>query len=225
VSAGPAYVFIAIEHDAAFVGRAALSSLAINAGTIVFCVIYARIAQTQRTVVSLLSSLAIWAVLATAIRSVDWTLTGAALLNLAASIACFYAGRRYRHTPMPPVVRRWYDVPLRAAMVGTLVTTVVALSSQLGPSTTGILALFPIVLTSIILIFQPRIGGPATAAVTANGVLGLAGYAVALIELHLAAVPLGSAAALALSVVISLVWNYAVVMIRRARVAAAAKPQ
>ncbi len=225
VSAGPAYVFIALDHDPAFVGRAALSSLAVNAATIVFCVAYARIARTQGTIVSLLGSLAIWGTLATGIRSVDWTLAEAALLNVAAAVACFYAGQRYRHTPMPAVVRRWYDVPLRAVMVATLVTTVVAVSAQVGPAMTGILALFPIVLTSIIVIFQPRVGGAGTGAITANGVLGLAGYAVALVELHVGAEPLGSGIALALSLVISIVWNYGVVMIRRRRFATAAKSQ
>ena len=72
--------------------------------------------------------------------------------------------------------RRWYDMPLRAAMVACLVAVVVGTSARVGPSVTGLLAVFPIVLTSLMLIFQPRIGGPATAALLANTMWGLAGF-------------------------------------------------
>ena len=95
-----------------------------------------------------------------------------------------------------------------------LVAMVVVLSSHVGPKVTGILALFPIVLSSLVLIFQPRIGGPATAALTANSVAGLMGYAAVLVVVHLAAVPLGSATALLLALCVAVGWNLSVVAIR-----------
>jgi hypothetical protein len=100
-------------------------------------------------------------------------------------------------------------------MVATLVVTVVALSSRVGQTVTGILALFPIVLVSLILIFQPRIGGPATATITANGIPGLAGYGVALVVLHLVAMPAGTATALALALGVSIGWNLLILGLRR----------
>ena len=57
----------------------------------------------------------------------------------------------------------------------------------------GVIALFPAVFTSLILILTPRIGGPATAAVLANGQWGLIGFGTAIVVLHLAALPLGRA--------------------------------
>ena len=80
---------------------------------------------------------------------------------------------------------------------------------------TGQLAVFPIVLSSLMLIFQPRIGGPATAALIANGLWGLAGFSVALVVLHVAAIPLGIWAAFGLSLATSLAWNLTVWSIRR----------
>ena len=71
------------------------------------------------------------------------------------------------------------DIPLRAALVATLVATVVTLSRWVGPTISGIIALFPVVYSSLMLILQPRIGGPATAAVIANGSWGLIGFAIA----------------------------------------------
>jgi hypothetical protein len=73
-------------------------------------------------------------------------------------------------------------------------------------------------LTSLVLIFQPRIGGRATAAITANGVAGLAGYGAALVLLHLVAVTLGSPAALTLALLVSIGWNLAVLLLRKATV-------
>ena len=76
---------------------------------------------------------------------------------------------------MPLITRRWYDIPLRAALVATLVATVVTTSGWVGPKVSGIIALFPIVFTSMMLILHPRIGGPPTAAVLANSAWGLIG--------------------------------------------------
>ena len=61
--------------------------------------------------------------------------------------------------------------------------------------------------TSLILILHPRIGGPATAAVIANGLWGLIGFGIAIVVLHLAALPLGRAAALGLALATCVAWN------------------
>ena len=55
---------------------------------------------------------------------------------------------------MPPTRRRWFDIPLRASLVAVNVAIVVTLSSHVGPAVTGQLAVFPIVMTSLMLIFQ-----------------------------------------------------------------------
>jgi hypothetical protein len=65
------------------------------------------------------------------------------------------------------------------------------------------------------LILHRRIGGPATAAVLANAVPALAGFGVALLTLHLTAVPLGSAAALFVALGVSVAWNAIIYAIRR----------
>ena len=77
------------------------------------------------------------------------------------------------------------------------------------------LAVFPVIYASIMLILHRRIGGPATAAVLANAISGLAGFAVALLTLHLTAEPLGSASALVLALGISVAWNAAIYGVRR----------
>jgi len=215
IAAGPAYVFLALDHDADFIATSALASLAANAANMVFCTVHAAVAQSRGVVVSLATALGAWILLATAARSVGWNLPEVVLLNAIVFAACVAISRRFRAAPMPPAIRRRYDVPLRAGMVSALVAAVVVLSTRVGPTVTGLLALFPIVLISLILIFQPRIGGRATAALTANAVVGLGGFAAALIALHVAVMPLGVPAALMLALLVSIGCNLTAAVARR----------
>jgi hypothetical protein len=215
IAAGPAYMFLALDHDAAFIAESALASLAINAVTAVYALTYAATAQARGMASSLAAALTAWAVLAMTVGSIEWTLAAVLLLNVIVIPACAAIGRRFRDAPMPLVTRRSYDVPLRAAMAAVLVAVVVGLSARVGATVTGILAVFPIVLTSLMLILQPRIGGRATAAVLANTIPGLGGFAFCLLALHLAAVPLGSAAALLLALAVSIGANLSIWAARR----------
>src|SRR5438093_8512066 len=207
ISAGPAYAFLSLDHDAAFIAASATASLAANAVTGLFALCYMILAQVRGPALSLAGALGSWFLLAFLVRSVEWTLAGALALNAAAYLVCLPAARWFRSASFRPPRRRWYDVPLRAVLVALLVASVIGLSARVGPAVTGTLAVFPMVLTSLILIFHPRIGGPATAALIANTLPGLVGFAFAVLALHLAAVPLGKAAALGLALAISVGWN------------------
>jgi hypothetical protein len=69
------------------------------------------------------------------------------------------------------------------------------------------------------LILHRRVGGKPTAAVMANAVLGLVGFAVACVVLHFAAESLGAAIGLALALVASVGWGLSVLMARRRGIA------
>jgi hypothetical protein len=207
VSAGPAYLFLALDHDAAFVANAALASLPINAVTIVLGLAYVILAQRSPTIISLGASIVLWFTAALLVRSFEWTFAAGVILNVAVYAICLPLVQRYRSAKMPLITRRWYDIPLRAALVATLVAVVVTLSGRVGPTVSGIIALFPVVFTSLMLVLQPRIGGPATAAVIANGLWGLIGFGTAVAVLHLGAKYLGSPIALSLALATCVAWN------------------
>ncbi len=207
ISAGPSYVFLALDHDAAFIAEGALASLAINAATMFLALTYVVLAQRRNAFISIAGAMAVWVVLAVLERRVHWSLTSGVIANAIAFAICLPLFRPYQHAKMPLITRRWHDIPLRAGMVATLVATVVTLSSWVGPEVSGMIALVPIVLTSMMLILHPRIGGPATAALIANGGWGLMGFGLSFVVLHLAAVPLGSASALCLALTTCLIWN------------------
>jgi hypothetical protein len=209
ISAGPSYVFLALDHDAAFIAQGALASLPVNAATMSLALTYVWLAQRCSTVVSLGAAVLVWFALAAVVRSTEWSLMSGIAVNAVAFAIVLPLMARFRHVKMPVIVRRWYDIPLRAALVASLVATVVTLSSTIGPAGSGILALYPVVLTSLMLLLQPRIGGPATAAVIANGGWGLMGFGLSIVALHLTAVRLGSALALSLALAICVAWNLA----------------
>jgi hypothetical protein len=219
VSAGPVYVFLALEHDAQFISQSALGSLTVNAVTGVYALTYAMLAARHGMVVSLGAALAAWFGLGVAVRFVDWTFLSAVLFCILVQGVCLTLSRPYRHAPMPPAQRRWYDLPLRAGMVAVLVVLVVMLSPYLGPFGSGMMAVFPIVLSSIILILHPRVGAHATAAVIANTISGLIGFALGLATLHVTAVPLGVWNAFALTLSISIGWNLMVLALRKRGIA------
>src|ERR1700738_351377 len=76
ISAGPSYVFLSLDHDAAFIAESALASLPINAATIFLGLTYAVLAQRRSALVSAGTAVAVWIALGSIIRSVQWTFTG-----------------------------------------------------------------------------------------------------------------------------------------------------
>lgn len=219
VSAGPSYLFLAMDHDAVFIAQGSLASLPMNAGTILMCLVYVHLAQNRGLIVSLAVGIAVWFVFAALTRAYEWTLLGGIAINAVALGVCLPLVQRFRHAKMPLITRRWYDIPLRAALVATLVAVVVTLSNTVGPRISGMIALFPAVFTSLILILMPRIGGPATAAVLANAQWGLIGFGIAIVALHLTALPLGRAAALSLALAVCVAWNFGLWIYGRRRLA------
>lgn len=217
IAAGPAYVFLALDHDSAFIAQSAIGSIAAHAATAAFSLAYVLLAQRFGVAVSVGGAVAVWFALAFPLRSVPWTFLGVAGTNLAIFAVCILLTARYRHAAMPPIASRWYDVPLRALMVAGLVAAVVGLSGRVGATVTGLLAVYPIVMTSLMLIFQPRVGGPATAALIANTMWGLVGFSAGLFTVHLATLRLGSWAGLALALAVSVVWNLTLWGLRRRR--------
>jgi hypothetical protein len=165
------------------------------------------LAQRQGAIVSAGAAVAVWITLASLIRMVDWTLLGGLIANAVTFAICVPLLQGYRHVKMPLITRRWYDIPLRAGLVATLVATVVTASGWVGPKISGIIALFPVVFTSLMLILHPRIGGPPTAAVIANGAWGLMGFGLAIAVLHVAVLQFGSAAGLSLALATCVCWN------------------
>ena len=219
ISAGPSYVFLALDHDAGFIAESALASLPVNAATVGLSLTYVMLAQRRGMVVSLAAAVLVWLALTLVMQAVDWSPTAGILANGVAFAICLPLVQPFRAVKMPLITRRWYDIPLRAALVATLVATVVTFSRWVGPAVSGTLALFPAVFTSLMLILHPRIGGPPTAALIANSVWGLIGFGAAIAVMQVAALRFGSAIALSLALVTCVGWNLGLWALSRRRLA------
>jgi uncharacterized membrane protein (GlpM family) len=219
VAAGPAYALLALQHDAAFIAASALGSFAVNAASFVFLAAMALLATRVHWGLALVGGLAAWVIAVLLIRCVDWDVCGAIALNLAtilASLAATRSVQRNAGTPPGPLRRRWFELPVRAVMVGAMVGAVVTGSHALGPMLTGMAAVFPVAFTSFALLMLPRVGGDIAAAIMVSALRAMPGLALALLTLHLAAVPLGAGVALAAALVPSLLWS-AMLMLMRGR--------
>ncbi len=215
LGAGPVYVFLALDHDVQFIAASAVNSLAVNMVNVAFALIYALLAQKRTLPVSLSLAMLAWIALVWIVKAIQWSVTGAFLANVAVLAVSIALARPLRHVKIPPLRTYWYDYALRAAMVATLVGITVSLSFRIGPGGSGILAVFPIILISVMLILHRRVGGKPTAAVMANAVTGLVGFAFACVVLHFAALAFGSAIGLSLALATSVAWSLAVYSARR----------
>ncbi len=210
VTVWPSYVFLALEHDNAFIAETAAAGFAMCAINAIYILIYAVLGRRRNLAFSIGSAFAVWLVLAALARSYAWTFGAAAILNLVIYPACAWLGKDLRHAKMPPVVRKWYDVPFRTLLVCLLVGTVLVISNAVGPIATGFVAVFPISTTSTILILHPRLGGEPTAALAANGIAGLAGNGIGLAALMLIMPILGTTTALVAALVVPMLWNLSI---------------
>lgn len=223
VSAGPAYVFLAMQHGADFVAASALSSFAANAATGLFLIVYGILAGRMAPWASLGAAVLAWLVASLGTHQVGWTATTALVLNLTVygvGFAILDAARSTAPRATPSAPRRRFDQAVRAVAVAAFVSLVVAISALLGPTATGIAAVFPISLISLIVIVRPRIGGVASSLLAANALRAMLGFGLTLLALHLAIAPWGAPTALTLALLVSASWSVALLLLRRRRLLA-----
>jgi len=219
ISAGPAYAFLAVDHGSDFIAASALIGLAVSAATVVYMVVYAAAAQRLGVLASVGSALGIWVICIGFILREQWSLGGALALNMAVYALAIPLARRFSGATIRKSPRKHaWDVPLRAALVMAVVGVTLVAGRTLGPSIAAVAALAPVVLISMALILQPRVGGAAAASVVANGVPGMLGFVGALSLLHLGVVRFGTAVALILALAVSVGWNASLITLRRWRV-------
>lgn len=217
-SAGPAYVMLALKQDAAFVAESAVASLASMAAIPPFVTALVHLAPRTNVVVTLAGGLTAWALFAVPITQMSWTPWTA--LGLCALVFPFGFWATRTPVTIPPDRPRgtaaWYDIPVRALVVGLFVAGVVTASDALGPAVTGLGSVFPIVFLSLTTILHLRLGG-AVAAATMHGALRVvAGMTVALLTLHYAVAAWGSAIGLTLFFAVSFAWAGFLIGLRRA---------
>ncbi len=208
VSIGPIYVVMAIDAPAQFISHGLLSSLATNVSTICFLVAAALAATRVGLAGTVMLAILTWMAATALIHQIAWSALYASLLNVAALVIALAILRFWVRTgTAAPAPRRWFDLPLRALLVGSLTVIVAMTSEALGPKYSGILAITPIVFISTTIVLLKRLGGPATAATLSRAVVPIGGFGLALLVAHLATARLGSPVGLSLGLAASLSYS------------------
>jgi len=218
LSAGPNFVYLAMDHGPGFLAEVARIGMQVNVGNAFFVLAYATVAPGRRLAPALLAGFAGWGGAVFVMRSIDPGLPATLAISAFVFTAAFLAIRRKLGNERPPPAPRTpFDLPLRAITVMLLVAAVVTSGRLAGPSVAGVLAILPLVLSSLVIILHPRIGGAATGQVMLNGFPGLMGFGIAVGSVSVAAIPFGSAFALTRGLVVAVIWNCAVMLIARRR--------
>lgn len=218
LSAGPNFAYLAIEHGPAFLAETARVGLQVNIGTAPFVLVYAFVAIRRNVVVSILAGYVAWGMTLALVRSIDPGIPATILANVVIFALCIVLGRRFLSGPLAvATIRRWWDLPLRAATVMGLVAAVVISGRLLGPAVTGVVATLPVVYSSLALILHPRIGGAATARVLVTGYPGLLGFGMAVATVSVTAIPFGSVLSLTAGLCVAVIWNAVLLFLSRRR--------
>lgn len=216
VSVGPTYVILALDHDAHFLAASALDSLAANAAIGLFLISYARLGARYGLAVNLVGAIAVWLVGALLVASTRWTVSAAAAANLLVFGLGAWFTRDLINAPKPLAIgaSRWFEAPARGLLVGLLVASVTTASYAIGPSATGVIAMFPIASASLAIILHRRHGGAAVAPVMASALRTVPSLACGLLVMTLTVEPWGKTPSLIAALVISLAWALALVLAR-----------
>lgn len=216
VSAGPAYVFLAMRHEADFVAASALSSAVANAATGLFLIAYGIAARRTSPWRGLGAAVLAWLAACLSVQLFVWTPLSALGLNVAVYGIGFVLADSERPVPehLSPVRRRLPDLLARGVAVALFVSLVVGVSSLVGPNATGIAAVFPISLISLIVIIRPRIGGAGSSLLAANALRPMLGFGLMLLTLHLAIGPWGTVTAFIVALLVSLGWSVGLLMLK-----------
>lgn len=217
VSTGPAYVFVAFDHDDEFVALAAMASVINNVPTLLYTLSYVFLAQKFSSGVSVTIGLIVWLILTMLLNIVHWGLVPAIALNLTCALVAYRIAFRFRKVEIERMPLRWPELALRASIGSLVIAAVVTLSFSIGPEKTGILASFPATFTSTMFILHRRVGGPAAAAVMAHSLIGLLGFGFSMAVLYLTAEALGAPLGLTLALAFSVSWNATLLLLRDRR--------
>ncbi|TDR94647.1 hypothetical protein [Enterovirga rhinocerotis] len=220
ISAGPAYVFLALDHDAAFLANSTVASILSVGATGPFVWAYCVVSRRAGTIPSIGAAIAALVATVFVTNLFDWTFPGAfvwsATLIGGSFLATGFARRAAVRVALP---NRRIDLLVRAGAVMTVVAAVSILGELAGPVAAGYGALMPVVFLSLIIVLQPRVGAAPVAGIVSHALAGIGGFVPALSVVHLTALPLGSAMALSLGLATSLAWNGGLILLRRWRTA------
>jgi hypothetical protein len=159
VLTGPILFLLALEKGAAFASAAAIVSLSAVFGAVALIITYARVCARRSPGISLFYSMIVWGCAALLLTSLPLTTVsslGIALLSLVV------APKLFPRITAPIAIARLpkWELPLRMLAGAVVTVAVTSLATAIGPSWSGMFAVFPVI-TSVLSVFSHRASGPA----------------------------------------------------------------
>lgn len=169
---GPILFLLALEKGPAFAAAAATVSLSAVFAAVAYIVTYARMCTRRPPALSLLFGLASWCCAALLLTRLPLTPLVSLLIAL---LSLAVAPKLFPHIALPlaPTTLPRHELPLRMLAGAALSFAVTSLAALIGPSWSGMFAVFPL-LAIVLSVFSHRASGPAFAATLLRGmILGL----------------------------------------------------
>jgi hypothetical protein len=214
---GPIYLMLALERDAQYLWASTVGSIAICGANPVYVLAYCIAARAGfGTAAAISAALGAWVTCAVIVQTSQWQLVEALLFVVPIYAVAVPLAQGYtRGIAIRQAERGWIDLPLRAVLCGGLSGVVIVVSAFVPAHVTGILSVLPVLMTSLIMVLHPRIGGPATAALLAHTLGGLIGMVLAFTVVNLSILHIGPPLALSIGLAITVLWNISLIVIRR----------
>lgn len=159
VLTGPIQFVLALEHGTVFAATAATVSLSAVSGAVVFIVTYARVCTRRSPGISLLSSLAVWCCAALLLTRLAPSNSVSLLIALCSLLVAPKFFPRIEAPRLAPALPKW-ELPLRMLAGAAVTLAVTTLAATIGPSWSGMFAVFPVI-TIVMSVFSHRASGPA----------------------------------------------------------------
>ncbi len=204
IAAGPGFLFLVLDHDAAFIAHSALACFASTGLILVFTAVYARMAPWTGYLGCILAAALAWLAGALVLERLPLSL-GMAFGCIAAGAAFAWLLRRPPdlRPPKTPLRSDWRLLAMRAGIGGLAVGGVATLGSWLGPDLAGLALGYPFLLTVTCWVIHNQLGGAFAAAMLTGLQRSVASFASFVLVLALLSGTLHPLAAWSLGIVIS----------------------
>jgi len=205
LSAGPIFLFLALEQGLAYAQQAVVGILLGMVGAVAFALAYAAAAKRTSWLISLASATATFAVASATVGAIDWTLSGSSIIAfLVLCVAITFLPRPIRSTTV--ATPAWWDLWVRMGAAAIMTLVITSAAGAIGPLHSGILATFPVVASVIVTFTHHQQGAAAATAMLRGSILSWFSFAGFFLAIGLALPIFGLAGAMGLgaaSVVVS----------------------
>jgi hypothetical protein len=194
LTSGPVTFYLALGHGTAFAASAALGTLAGTIAEVFFCLSYCWLAFHFAEPLAILGSLGVFLLMTLAIQHLPLSPIPCYVVALA---FLFVAQRLLpgKHVSRRSTAPPGWDIPARVVLATMVVLLLTTAAPALGPRLSGLLATFPVFLSTLGVFIHWFEGAPAVADLLRGAVAGLYSFATFFLVVALLVVPAGIAVA------------------------------